>query len=179
LYDRFFDPAEGWPLFHVLTDEQQYAAQATIAPDGSLTGGVFCGINTMVMGRSEYTRPIDDPAMAATMERFVLAAAKEGWRGSLNVQFRRIQDGSYQAFDLAGRMTGTTSARRLFGYDEIGLLAKAFASFDLPMGTGVSTMDGFVTKSLVDFYTPADWAARLSREGYWRRPARSGAGAGK
>jgi len=170
LCDKFFDPADGWPLFHVLTDEGQFAAQATIAPDGSLAGNIFCGINTMVMGRSEYTRPVDDPEMAATMERFVRAAAREGWRGCLNVQFRRIQDGSYCAFELAGRMTGTTSARRLFGYDEIGLLAQAFAGFELPTGwTGAPPMTGSVTKSLVDFYTPTDWADQLARDGCWRR----------
>jgi carbamoyl-phosphate synthase large subunit len=169
LRNRFFDPAEGWPLFHVLTDEGQFAAQATIAPDGGLAGEIFCGINTMVMGRSEYTRPVDDAEMEATMRRFVSAAAREGWRGSLNVQFRRLADGSYCAFEIAGRMTGTTSARRLFGYDEIGLLARAFAGVELPIGkTGVVPMDGSVTKSLADFYTPAEWAAQLARDGWWR-----------
>jgi hypothetical protein len=173
LSDRFFDPDEGWPLFHALVADGQFAGQAIIGPNGAVSGGVFCGLNTMIMGRSEYTRPVEDAGFSRTMQRFVQSAADAGWRGPFNVQFRRLADGSYCAFELAGRMTGTTSARRLFNYDEIGLVAKTFADFDLPLGvTGTATAGpGSVTKSLTDFYAPSQWVDRLTREGVWRAPS--------
>ncbi len=160
----------GLPFFFTIPVEDQYAAQTLIAPDGGI-GEVFCSRSRMVLGRCEASWPVRDEAMASVVRASARAFAGIGWRGSLNVQLRLRPDGGCAIHEFNGRMSGSTSARRLLGYDEVRLLVRAFAGRDLgpapdeqpPRG------EGYVVRSLTDYFVPLAKAAVLRETGRWSR----------
>jgi hypothetical protein len=160
---------QGVPLFFSIPEEAQYAGQTVIAPAGELSA-IFCSINKMVMGRCEASRRLEEPALAAATRTAAQALASIGWRGSFNIQFKRTPEGQFKIHEMNGRMTGSTSARRLMGFDEIRLLYAAFTGQD--PGPATSTDDGgasSVVRTLTDCCARDEQVAALKREGVWRR----------
>jgi carbamoyl-phosphate synthase large subunit len=172
--DRDFDAMReihslGIPWFHSIPEEAQYAGQTIIDPSGHV-GPLFCSVNTMVLGRCEASSQANDAVLAKHVRAYAEAFAEAGWRGSLNVQFQRNGSGEYKAHEMNGRMTGSTSARRLMGFDEISLLFELFpgkrlAPIPAPLGHGA----GRVLRSLTDMCLAHADAAALAQEGHWAR----------
>lgn len=123
------DEGAGVPLFTPPPSLEQMACQSVIAPDGSLAS-LFCFKVTMIAGRVEGLRLLADPELTRIGTAYSEAIAKEGWRGSFNVQLRAGRDGGYQAFEMNGRMTGSTSARLRLGGDDLGELVRAWHGSD-------------------------------------------------
>jgi carbamoyl-phosphate synthase large subunit len=159
---------EGTPLFHAPT-LRQIGCQAIIGADGRLRG-LLCTVVELVMGRLERTFCLDDAEVADVALRYAEAFAAAGWTGALNLQGRRDDQGRLRVYELNGRLTGGTTARLHLGFDELAMLAEAFAGHRLPGRPSVGRR-GVVTKSLAEFAVdPAD-IARLQADQCWHRPA--------
>ena len=117
LLAHFPDPAAGWPLWYSYVDPGQYSEQWMVAPDGAAIK-IGATLNTMVCGKPERSVRIDDPALSATAGDYARALATEGWRGPLNVQCRRDDNGDFLMFELAGRFAGGLGAREVLGWHE-------------------------------------------------------------
>jgi carbamoylphosphate synthase large subunit len=158
----------GYPLFLCLPEEAQYAGQTVIAPDGRVLD-VFCSVNTMVLGRCERSQAVGDPGLIDVTKAYAEAMARAGWRGSFNVQLKRQPDGAYKAHEMNGRMTGSTSARRWLGYDEIRMLVREFVGIDLgPAKDESGPFASCVARSLTDYPVFAKHVETLRRNGVWR-----------
>lgn len=184
LFQQFLEPPEeladyarrlrlGLPLFFAIAEKGQHVCQTVIGPGGDI-GPMFCSISRNVLGRSERTEPVDDPALARIGRRYAEAVAAIGWVGPFNLQCKRDPTGAYVAFEMNGRLTGTTSARLAMGYDEIGILARSFAGPGrLPDWTLSPPPQCLVIKSLTDGVVDLDQVERLTAEGVWRAAFRS------
>ncbi len=162
------DLSVGIPFFFGLREEGQYAAQTVIDPHGRI-GQVFCSINKMVAGRCEAAQRIDSDRLAAVALRYAEVMRAIGWCGSFNLQCKRLANGDFVGFEINGRISGTSSARRFMGYDEIAELFNAFVGpgrlAPLPPADSCSR----VTKSLCDFPLSDAAVDTLEREGVWPR----------
>jgi hypothetical protein len=157
---------EGTPLFHA-PPLRQIACQAVIGRDGRLRGRVSTMVE-LVMGRLERTWCLDDSGVDEIVRRYAEAFAADGWIGTLNLQGRRHEGGTFSVYELNGRFTGGTAARLHLGFDELGMLVEAFTGHCLPPRTSVGH-HGIVTKSLTEFaMQPAD-IEHLQTDGVWRR----------
>ena len=125
--DRFRQELEfGTPLFFSLPDESQFACQTAISPAGAV-GEMFCSRVEMVNGNPVGSERVDDPQLETLARGFAEALAGQGWAGPFNIQCKPRAGGGYAAFEMNGRMTGSTSARLCLGFDELGHLARLFA----------------------------------------------------
>lgn len=152
----------GVPLFHTL-EESKLSIQASVAPDGEVTAA-FAFANAMRLGRSEAVRSADDAGLVAEGRRWAAAFAGAGWRGPLNMQGHRNADGTMTIFEFNGRFTGSTAARLLLGYDEVGVALRDWL--------GLAPAPARAAAHEVRVYPMAralraDWTERLRREGYW------------
>jgi carbamoyl-phosphate synthase large subunit len=159
--------AAGIPLFFQVPDTRQFAGQAIILPDGSI-GGLFTSRSLMVMGRCEASEPWADPALEQVTRQYAEAIAAIGWRGMFNLQCRQDPEGQYLAHEMNGRMSGSSSARRWLGFDEIRQLVQAFAGIDIGPGEEApfDRVDS-VQRSLTDYLVPADGLSALVQHGVW------------
>lgn len=112
----------GMPLFHTL-EETKLSIQASISPDGTVRQ-VFAAGSVMRFGRSEIVHLVDDTEVLAAGRRWALTFAESGWRGPLNIQGIRDAGGAITIYEYNGRFTGSTAARRLLGFDEVGLVLR-------------------------------------------------------
>lgn len=157
----------GVPLFFILREEIQYNAQLVLGPQG------FCrepmtAISHMIMGRCEYLEPIIDAGFQKLAEAFGQALYEAGWRGIVNLQFRRQDDGSFIAHEMNGRISGGTSARRWFGFDEVRMLIEAFTGKDIGEVPGFHPEpQGRVMRSLRDDFLPQRAMDELTRTRRW------------
>lgn len=159
----------GVPLFFQIPETGQYAAQTVIAPSGTIAD-VFVSINTMVSGRAEYSRCIDSPDIEAVVRQYARALSRDGWYGPLNLQLKQDRHGVWKVFELNPRMTGTTSARYLLGYDEIGFLTDFFLpALNLPNHTKIPKQEGAVFKYLTDYYLADNDVDVLKGSGAWEK----------
>ena len=158
----------GVPLFFQVPDNRQYAGQALIQRDGTVSH-VFTSLSLMVLGRCESAQPLPDPELVRVTRAYAEAFARLGWRGVFNLQCRK-HGASYRVNELNGRMSGSTSARRYLGFDEPRELIRAFCNHDIgpdPRETGCT--DGVVYRSLTDYFVPAAAEATFARDGVWTR----------
>lgn len=178
VFQEFLDPPDlpdfaaqlrrGVPLFFSIPETGQYAAQTTIGRQGEI-GPIFCSLNTMVAGRCEYSERLDDPALADLSRRFAEAIAARGWQGPFNLQCKKRRDGSYAGFEMNGRMSGSTSARRHMGYDEMEILVRLLCpERRLPALPPVPASQVRVLKTLVDLPLDDVRIAHLEETGVWR-----------
>jgi carbamoyl-phosphate synthase large subunit len=126
----------GVPLFHTL-EQEKLSVQASIAPEGEVTD-VFAFVNAMRFGRSEAVRGADDARLVAAGRSWAAAFSGAGWRGPLNVQGQRNADGTMTIFEFNGRFTGSTAARLLLGYDEVGVALRDWLGFELAPARAVA-----------------------------------------
>lgn len=112
------DPAYGMPLWYSYEDPGQYSVVALVRPDGvaELVGAT---LNTMVCGRPERTVREENPDLLGLGQAYAEALARDGWRGPVNVQCRRLPDGRFEMFELAGRFAGGLGGREAVGFDEV------------------------------------------------------------
>jgi carbamoyl-phosphate synthase large subunit len=142
----------GVPLFSQIPEKNQFAAQVILSPEGTVSE-VFISINTMVSGRAEYSRRIEAPDIEEIVLRYARALYRDGWYGPLNLQLKQDRQSRWKVFEFNPRMTGTTSARYLLGYDEIGILTDFFLTdMKLPNHTRTQKPAGVVFKYLTDEY---------------------------
>lgn len=154
------------PLFFQIPETTQYAAQTLIEPDG-IQGAAFCSINTMIMGRVEVFRQQELPELSGLLSQYARALAAIGWRGCVNLQAKPDAAGVWKGFELNLRMTGGTSSRLRYGFDELGLLLQAFyPEFSFPIVTG-APIAGTVIRRLHDTFIPDSWVDALVRNGIW------------
>ncbi|MCX6256135.1 MAG: hypothetical protein NTV31_16920 [Bacteroidia bacterium] len=140
----------GIPLFFQVPEKEQYAAQTIISPDGSL-GEVFITINTMVIGRAEHIKQIENRDIKNIVYAYSKVFYQNGWYGTINFQLKPDKNGNWKVFELNSRLTGTSSARALLGYDEFGILANLFIpEFKIPDLSRPEKVQGQVVKYLHD-----------------------------
>ena len=157
----------GIPLSHSF-EGIKHTIQIFIAPDGSLAGTFYSRApmrNGVALRRERHES--DDATELG--EQCFRAFAKAGWRGPMNMQCQQTPDGRLIIFEFNGRMVGTTSARFLMGYDEVGLAVKTFAGKELkPAGNSRRAPLQVVPRAVDTVPQPED-IARLARDGFWRR----------
>jgi hypothetical protein len=155
------------PLFFQIPETTQYAAQTLIGPDGR-QGAAFCSVNTMIMGRVEVFRQQALPKLEALLGKYAQALAAIGWRGCVNLQAKPDAAGVWKGFELNLRMTGGTSSRLHFSFDELGLLLQAYyPEFAFPVLKGAA-IAGTVIRRLHDTFIPDSWVDALARNGVWQ-----------
>lgn len=155
----------GIPLFHSF-EAVKLSIQAFIAPDGHIAG-LFATRNTMRQGRSERVARDDDPTLAALGRQCATAFAGAGWCGPLNIQCQRAPSGELMIYEYNGRCTGATAARRLLGYDELGLALEQFCGI-AGRGHGEGAVPREVVRLPSSRAIDADAVARLETYGHWR-----------
>jgi len=159
----------GIPLFFQIPETKQYAAQTVIAPDGSV-GEVFITVNTMVFGRCEYSEQIHQPEVEKIVRTFVNVFFEHGWYGSTNFQLKPDGKGGWKVYEMNTRLTGTSSARVLLGYDEFGILANIFApALKIPNLSRNEKTKGRVIKYLSDNLLLDENVKRLRAGRVWKR----------
>ncbi len=120
---------QGPPLFSYIIDNDQYGGQALILPDGSI-GPMFTGLVSIVIGKAEKVAPVEDPLFLDMVRRYAEAISAFGWRGFINLQFRKSENG-YVLHEINPRMSGASSTRAWMGYDEIRDVIKAYTGHDI------------------------------------------------
>lgn len=166
--NRELDLTLGLPFFWGVSETRLYGVQHLIDRAGQIDSG--CGfLAKMVMGRCERLQRCDDAGLLRVARRYAESAASCGWRGPINLQFKKNRDGEFIAIELNGRFTGGTSARCLLGFDEVGTVLNTWLGPDAVERRPISGQTSVVIKSLSDF--PLDDAAlrTLQLEGKWSR----------
>ncbi len=158
----------GIPLFFQVPENNQFAAQTVISMDGNMAD-VFVSVNTMVLGRAEYSRRVDIPEVEGITREYARALTRDGWYGPLNLQYKQDRQGSWKVFEMNPRMTGTTSARYMMGYDEIGILTDFFLpELKLP-NHSKDKPAGVVFKYLKDYFVSDTDANVLQTGKIWKK----------
>ncbi len=154
----------GLPLFHSL-EETKLSLQAAIAPNGSLSAVCATG-NLMRMGRSQSVQLVNEPQIDHLAHRWASVFADAGWRGPLNIQCQQRGEEEITIFEFNGRFTGATAARRLLGFDELGLALRDWLRLP-PAAPQIPKAN--VVRYPVSWSTESENVERLLREGYWER----------
>lgn len=166
-YNR--DISMGVPLFFHLPDENQFAGQTLIKPDGSI-GEIFTSRSLMVLGRCEKSEPWEDSSFTHLTKSYAEAIAQKGWRGVFNLQCRRTEDGIFVGSEMSGRMSGSTSARGYFGYDEIRILIREFYGIDIGEDSRYPINNpGVVHRSLTDYFVSNEDIKQLDTTNLWEK----------
>ena len=157
----------GVPFFFSFPETGFYVAQMMIGPNGECpepcgTSGVLVG------GQSILNQRVEDRRLIELGERYGAAMRDAGWIGPLNIQAKRVPDGSYVPFELNARLSGGTAARAQMGYDELGMIVRLFLpGVDLPAIPGKATT--LVQKLATTFPIPAASLEQLKQTGRWAR----------
>ncbi|MFC4991536.1 hypothetical protein [Rubritalea tangerina] len=164
------DTSFGIPFVWEVPETSLYAAQALISQSGDTLSSI-CFVSTMVMGKCEKMTKVEDPDLTNLIECFAAKAAASGWRGPLNVQFKK--DTQYHAIEMNGRFSGGTSARLILGFDEVQTLLNHWLGEPIiPDSPRLNTSDTII-KSLVDFPLNPQDVAQLNDSGTWSAPTLS------
>jgi len=155
----------GIPFFFHLPDDMQYASQTLIGPDGHVEQP-FCSISTMILGRCEKSRIVNDPEFRDVSARYARAIADEGWVGMFNLQCRKTPEGFF-GIEMNGRMSGSTSARTLLGYDEVRIFLDRFYHVDIGDSPTPGNPHGTVYRVLTNSYVSDGDVASLHESGRW------------
>lgn len=159
----------GIPLFFQVPEKEQYAAQTIISPNGTI-GEVFITINTMVHGRAEYTKQIFNKDIEELVSRFSKVFYTNGWYGPVNFQLKPDNKGKWKVFEYNSRLTGTSSARAMLGYDEFGILVNIFRpELGIPNLTTENKVKGQIIKYLNDHLLLDKNADTLNKHKIWRK----------
>jgi hypothetical protein len=155
---------EGMPLFHSFEDTK-IAIQGCIGPGGKI-GGVIVTYNVMRQGKSESVELCEDALTQQQgiqmIEKFVAA----GWRGALNIQCQRDQDGNLCIYEYNGRFTGATAGRILLGFDEVGITLSLWLGNQFPQ-SGIRPGNKFVARTLVSKAVDLQKVNEVRQKGCW------------
>ncbi len=114
----------GVPIFRSF-DDIKHSIQIVIGPDGELLGN-FCSRNFRRYGNTIRFERHDGADARSLGERCAKAFGAAGWRGPMNIQCQLTSDDELVIYEFNGRFSGATAARRIMGFDEVGLTVKAF-----------------------------------------------------
>ncbi len=160
---------KGIPLFFQLPEEEQYTAQQIINPNGGVDE-VFITINTMVFGRNELCKQIQNTEIDHLARKYCKTLYEHGWYGPVNIQLKQDKNGEWKVFEVNSRLSGSSSARTEMGYDEFGILTDIFASeHKIPNLTTKDKLAGHVYKYLTDCSVKATDIETLSKTKVWRK----------
>lgn len=160
---------KGIPLFFQVPENEQYAAQTIISPNGNV-GEIFFTKNSMVHGRAEYSKQIHNYEVDQLVHQFSNVIYKHGWYGPVNFQLKPDKNGQWKVFELNSRLTGTSSGRALLGYDEFGILANMFVpELKIPDLTKIEKVKGQVFKYLQDNLLLDEDVNRLNMDKVWKK----------
>lgn len=157
------------PLFFQVPENTQYAAQCVISPAGEMSR-IFISVNKMVLGRCERSEIIENKEIEKVTLSYAKAFYKAGWCGSLNIQLKPDKTGKWKALEFNPRMTGSTSARYLMGFDEVGIIFDYFKpelrfpnhSLDIPPGKTV-------TRQFMDILEPEQDKRLFEENKIWEK----------
>ncbi len=140
----------GVPHFFQIPEENHTVAQVVYSKKGKVLRAILTK-HIMIGGRAESLEVFRD----AKAEAFVLFCAEKygslGWRGLLNLQFKKDRQGMWKLFELNPRMVGASSARVLVGFDEIGMLVGEYLGGEIIEDMSSQNFkDIRVMKTLVD-----------------------------
>lgn len=159
----------GVPLSFQIPETNQFAVQTVISAEG-IIADYFISINTMVAGRAEYSKQISNQEIEDVALKYADVLYRDGWYGPLNVQLKQDQQGLWKVFEMNPRMTGTTSARYLLGYDEIGIITDYFVpKMEISNHTKTLKQEGVVFKYLTDYYLSKADTGRLEKSKVWKK----------
>ncbi len=162
---RSFDA--GLPFFFSFPERDVYYAQAIIGPDGRRPEPCAT-TSVLIAGQSIASERIDDQRLITLGEQYAAAMRDTGWVGPINVQAKRMPDGSYVPFELNARLSGGTATRAQAGYDELGMIVRLFLpGADLPAVPGKPTT--LVQKLATTFPIPMEGLEELKGTGRWQR----------
>lgn len=68
----------------------------------------------------------DEDSWKQYARKFAQAFSDAGWRGIVNVQGMWNESVGYSTFEFNGRFNGSTAARKLLGFDDVGLTLNAW-----------------------------------------------------
>jgi carbamoyl-phosphate synthase large subunit len=160
---------KGIPLFFQVPENEQYAAQTIISPNGKV-GEIFFTKNSMVHGRAEYSRQIFNREVVQLVYKFSKVFYDYGWYGPVNFQLKPDKNGQWKVFELNSRLTGTSSGRTLLGYDEFGILSNMFVpELKIPDLTKTDKVKGQVYKYLQDNLLLDEDVNRLNKDKVWKK----------
>lgn len=107
--------------------------QVVLGAEGQVLGmAVFESL--MVGGKVTRVQALNDRAAHACAESYAHTLAALGWRGPVNIQAARADDGSVRPFEINPRFSGGTWLRRQAGFDEVGLTLRSFLRSGWPQG---------------------------------------------
>lgn len=166
----------GMPLFYTL-EQDKFSLQTYVRRDGSV-GPVCRTLHRMRRGHSAEVTGIPDDELAtqgehwtkgltSTARRWAETLAAAGWRGPVNVQCQRNEQGQYVAFELSGRFTGATAARYFLGHDELGYCLEDRLGY--PRGPVKKVADSLAIKYQRTLGVSRAAVETLVRDGVWNR----------
>jgi carbamoyl-phosphate synthase large subunit len=161
----------GIPLYFDIPGENQCAGQTIISGKGN-NGRIFCSIVGMVRGYPVTSVRLRDEKAELIVKECAKAMYKAGWYGFLNVQMKRNKGGHWKIFEFNPRMTGSTSARNLLGYDELGTYTDLFKpEFKIPnySDSDSTKFEGKVYREMIDYFVPDTKVADLKKNRVWEQ----------
>ncbi|MGB7989980.1 MAG: hypothetical protein WCF44_11320 [Candidatus Methylophosphatis roskildensis] len=156
----------GIPLFHSF-EGIKHSIQIVIAPDGT-SAGSFCSRNVNRNGTSLRLDRYEGADAQAIADRCHDAFSEAGWRGPLNIQCQQTPDGNILIYEFNGRISGATAARRVMGFDELGLVVRAFAGRELPPSRAAACRVDTVIRRAIDIALRQDLIEQLERDQTWQ-----------
>lgn len=156
---------EGLPLFHSF-EETKISIQGCIGPTGRV-GGVFVTDNIMHHGRSVRVERHDNSKTFELASRWVDSFAGAGWRGPVNIQCQRDQNGNLNIYEYNGRFTGATSARVLLGFDEVGITLSMWLNNDFSKLSPIKNQKT-VIRTPVSRLIDQRKTHQIRQYGYWK-----------
>jgi carbamoylphosphate synthase large subunit len=115
----------GLPFFFSFPERGVYYAQMVIGPDGHCPEP-YVITAVLVGGQSVGNHKVEDRRLIELGQRYAAAVRDQGWVGPINMQAKRMPDGSYVPFELNARLSGGTAARAQMGHDDIGIAIRMF-----------------------------------------------------
>lgn len=155
---------EGMPLFHSV-EETKISVQGCIGPNGEI-GGVLVTQHVMRQGKSECVELCDDDDAVLQGFQWITTIAAAGWKGSLNIQCQRDQNGNLFIYEYNGRFTGATSGRILLGFDEVGITLGLWLGNKFPQ-SGIATGNTTVVRTPVSRVVDLHKVSQIRQQGYW------------
>ncbi len=144
------DTTFGIPFMWEVPEKSLHAVQVLIAKEGEV--GPSLGFTSeMVGGKCERVDLNEDPELLEIANKFASYAAKEGWRGTFNIQFKKDPKHGLQAIEMNGRFSGGTSARYYLGFDEVTWVLKDWLGEDSLISNPIPEGIELVKRSLHDY----------------------------
>jgi len=155
----------GIPLFSYLPDDKQIAIQCIIGPRAEVSE-LFVSVSKMIIGKCEKSELISIKQGKELGLKIARHFCQLGWKGCLNIQGRMKGEELYIT-ELGGRVSGSTSARAIMGFDEIGILLNYFTGIEIPSVNRDLNKQGYVERVLTDYFVPYDGLRSLQEKGFW------------